>query len=138
MAARTAAAGHEVRMWNRSKAGHHRPADELAEAAATGAVPPAAVAGADLVLTMLADAAALDVVSAVSSAGLGAHDVSAVAEHHRAHNVWPDSNQRSAIPRCTGPHQQLKSGKRQVMCVSECRWPTARPQHNLVNLCAIH
>lgn len=57
MAARLAAAGHELRVWNRT------PRPERTPAGATAAATPAeAVAGAQVVVTMVADAAALDAV----------------------------------------------------------------------------
>jgi 3-hydroxyisobutyrate dehydrogenase-like beta-hydroxyacid dehydrogenase len=67
MAARLLDAGHQLRVWNRSpgKAG------ALIEAGATEAGSPAeAAAGAEVVITMLADPAAVEEV--VSAAGLGA------------------------------------------------------------------
>ncbi len=63
MAARLAAAGHQVRVWNRGEAGHRRLDRELAPGVrppAVASTPAEAVAGAEFVLTMLADAAALE------------------------------------------------------------------------------
>jgi 3-hydroxyisobutyrate dehydrogenase-like beta-hydroxyacid dehydrogenase len=57
MAARIAAAGHELRVWNRTPRPERTPAG--ARAAAT---PAAAVDGAQVAITMVADAAALDAV----------------------------------------------------------------------------
>jgi 3-hydroxyisobutyrate dehydrogenase-like beta-hydroxyacid dehydrogenase len=68
MAARLAAAGHEVRVWNRGSGGHALLAQELARLApdapapVAGATPAAAVAGAEVVLTVLADGAVLEAV----------------------------------------------------------------------------
>jgi 3-hydroxyisobutyrate dehydrogenase-like beta-hydroxyacid dehydrogenase len=61
MAARLLAAGHQVTVWNRTPAR----AEPLATAgAAAAATPAAAAAAADIVITMLADRAALDAVAA--------------------------------------------------------------------------
>jgi 3-hydroxyisobutyrate dehydrogenase-like beta-hydroxyacid dehydrogenase len=63
MAARLAQAGHEVAVWNRGEAGHRRLAAEIADGVAApvrGGTPAEAVAGAGIVITMLADAGALE------------------------------------------------------------------------------
>jgi len=68
MAARLAAAGHEVRVWNRGSGGHALLARELetlapdAPAPVAGSSPAEAVAGAQVVLTVLADGGVLDAV----------------------------------------------------------------------------
>lgn len=67
MAARLAASGHQLSVWNRGESGHRRLEGELALASGHGQHPPGsaptpaqAVAGAEVVVTMLADATALD------------------------------------------------------------------------------
>src|SRR5690348_13555833 len=50
-------AGHEVQVWNRTRAKAESLAGDGAKVAAT---PPEAVSGAEIVLTMLADAAAVE------------------------------------------------------------------------------
>ncbi|MEU6602564.1 NAD(P)-dependent oxidoreductase [Streptomyces flaveolus] len=75
MAARLTEAGHEIRVWNRSAEGHRRLAAELAPGVAppkAAATPAAAVAGAEFVITMLADADALEAVLFGSDGAAGA------------------------------------------------------------------
>jgi 3-hydroxyisobutyrate dehydrogenase-like beta-hydroxyacid dehydrogenase len=63
MAARLAAAGHEVRVWNRGEAGYLRLSQELPEGVGHPVVAPtpaAAATGAEVVVTVLADATALE------------------------------------------------------------------------------
>ena len=57
MAARIAEAGHELTVWNRTPRPDRRP-----RGAAAAATPAQAAAGADVVITMVSDAAALDAV----------------------------------------------------------------------------
>jgi 3-hydroxyisobutyrate dehydrogenase len=81
MAARLAAAGHEVTVWNRGEAGHRRLAAELSAGVAppaAAATPAAAVAGAGTVLTVLADGAALEAVLFGTGGAAGALEEGAV------------------------------------------------------------
>ena len=92
MARNLRAAGHEVRAWNRSPA----KAEPLSEDGVTVAASVAeAVAGADVVVTMLADAPAVE---AVAEEALGAMDGAVLApdEHdrHRRHRA-PGAPRRS-------------------------------------------
>ncbi|NYD24887.1 NAD(P)-binding domain-containing protein [Kineococcus aurantiacus] len=84
VAAALSAAGREVLVWNRSEQGHHRLAAEAAlrEALIERAPTPArAAAGADLVLTSLADAAALrEVLTGPDGALSGARPGTVVAD----------------------------------------------------------
>lgn len=108
MAARLLAAGHELRAWNRTpgKAG------ALVDAGATEAGSPAeAAAGAELVITMLADPAALDAVAAagdlrpgttlVEMSTVGPHAVRALAARLPAGVDVLDAPVLGSIPQAT-------------------------------------